>query len=136
MSMTDAERIQALVQGYLSAYTAHDAEGCAALYNEDAVLLSPWEAPVHGPEAIARTHEAWFAEGETNKMFEIADLVVGSDLAVCLLHFRANVPGADGRLDTVEGTSLNTLRRQPDGGWRMLHTSLNMLNEPARETGG
>jgi uncharacterized protein (TIGR02246 family) len=128
--MTDEEQTQRLVDQYLAAYTAHDAAGCAALYDEAGVILSPWEPPVHGPERIARTHETWFAEGETDKTMEISDLVVSGDIAVCLLHFAANMP--DG--SKAEGTSLNSLKRQPDGGWKLLHTSLNMLD--AATSGG
>lgn len=129
--MTDEERIQELVARYLAAYAAQDAAGCAALYDEVGVILSPWAPPVHGPARIARTHETWFADGETNKTMEIADLVVSGDIAVCLLHFAADMPGGD----RVEGTSLNSLKRQADGGWKFLHTSLNMLGA-AEETGG
>lgn len=134
--MTDAQQIQALVERYLSAYTAQDAAGCADIYDENAVLLSPWTPPAHGPAAIARIHQDWFAEGETNKMLEIADLVVAGDLAICLLHFRSDVPGQDGAWHKAEGTSLNSLRRRPAVGWKMLHTSLNMLQDPGRETQG
>lgn len=122
--MTDEEQIQAVIDRYLSAYNAHDAEGCAALYDDLAVLLSPWAPPVHGPARIARTHEAWFGDGETGKTMEIMDLVVSGHIAVCVLHFAADMPGGG----KAEGTSLNTLRRQEDGGWKFLHTSLNMLD--------
>lgn len=128
--MTDEERIQTLVDRYHAAYAARDATGCAALYDEAGVILSPWEPPIHGPARIARTHENWFAEGETNKTMEIADLVVSGDIAVCVLHFAADLPGGE----KAEGTSLNSLTRQPDGEWKFLHTSLNML-DAAGETG-
>ncbi len=89
---------------------------------------------MHGPAAIAQTHEAWFVERETNKTFEIADLVAGDKIAVCLLHFSADVPDPDGNRRKAEGTSLNTLIRQRDGGWKLLHTSLNMLDDASMET--
>ena len=125
MIRDDTGRIRALVEAYASAYEAHDARVCADIFTGDALVVSPWGPPTRGTEAIAATHLDWFAEGERNKEMTVEDLVIDGDLAFCLLRFAADVPA--GRSN---GVSLNSLRRQSDGGWRISHCCLCELDGP------
>jgi len=131
--MDDSTAIRDVIARYLTAYESHDSTGCGAVYTKDAILLSPWGPPLFGPDAIAAAHVDWFKEGETNKVMTIVDLIVDSESASCLLHYEADVPGDNGTTEKVFGASLNTLRRKPDGIWKIHHTSLNELED--RPTG-
>ncbi len=122
----DAGQIRALIARYLDAYEARDAAGCAAAYSDDACILSPWGPPVSGHKAIAAAHRDWFEEGETDKVMEITDLRIDAALAVCLVRYAADIP-ADQGTTRVFGASLNVLCRQPEGGWKISHTSLTEL---------
>lgn len=133
--MDDSSLIRAEIDRYFAAYEAHDARGCASVYTPDAVALSPWGPPARGREAIAAPHSEWFEAGERNKTNAIDDLLVDGDLAVCLLRYSADVPAADGGTEKVFGISLNSLKRQPDGSWKIRHTSLNELVPHETEKG-
>ena len=122
--MDDKTRIAALVDGYLAAYQEHDETGCAAFYTQGALVLSPWGAPLRGREAIARAHRDWFLEIERNKVMTIEDLRIDGDLAVCLLRYKAETDNGP-----ALGASLNILGRQPDGSWKIQHTSLHELED-------
>lgn len=124
----DGAQIHDLIARYLAAYEARDAAGCAAVYTEDARVLSPWGPPVKGRAAIATVHEDWFKEGDSNKAMTIRDLEIDGDLAICLVTYRADIPADDGPT-RVFGASLNALCRQPADGWKISHTSLNDLDD-------
>jgi len=126
---SDADLIRDVIARYLAAYEAHDAEGCAAVYAGNGLVLSPWGPPVRGPKAIAKAHLAWFKEGETGKRMTIDDLMVDGDTGFCLLRYSADVPEKSGAVSKVFGASLNTLQRQPDNSWKIRHTSLNELED-------
>jgi uncharacterized protein (TIGR02246 family) len=126
--MDDQTAIRAVIERYLAAYDAKDSRGCAEVYADDAILLSPWSVPLIGRDAIAEGHLDLFAEGETNKSMTIRDLIVDRDTAVCLIGYAADIPGEGSRPAKVFGASLNSLRRQPDGAWKIRHTSLHELD--------
>lgn len=128
MSETSKTAIQTLWTRYFDAYEGHDAKGCAAVYAEDAWVVSPWGPPAKGRDAIEKTHLAWFEDVERNKTAEVVDLHVTGSSAVCLLRYEADLP--DGT--RVAGTSLNVLRENTPGDWLVTHSSLNDLdtNDP------
>ncbi|WP_306044956.1 SgcJ/EcaC family oxidoreductase [Nioella sp. MMSF_3534] len=121
--------LQEVLDSYLQAYTAHDAAGCAAAYTRDGQIFSPYGPPVTGTAAIVATHEAWFSEGETDKKMTILEARVDGDIAFCSLIYSAHVPVEGGNTERVFGSSLNTFLRQPDGHWKIRHTSLNELED-------
>ena len=127
--MNDLDRIRQVIADYLRAYEGRDATGCAAVYASDALVVSPWGSPVRGTGPIAAAHTGWFGENETNKIMTIEDLEISGDLAMCLVRYAADVPGDNGQQAKTFGCSLNTLRRQPDGNWKICHTSLNELED-------
>lgn len=123
---------QALIDRYLAGYESHDARACASQYAQDGKVFSPWSAPVSGTEAIEALHEEWFLDGESDKVMTVFDARANGDIGYCLVRYAANVPGNPGGLERIFGSSLNTLTRQPDGHWKIQHTSINELdNEEA-----
>ena len=101
--------IQSLLDAYGAAYAAHDAERCAGFYAEDGEI---------------HMHADWFTQREENKTLVIDKVGASGDLAYCTLTYSADIPqdGAPPMRDA--GSSLNTLRRQPDGSLRMHITAL------------
>ena len=62
-----------LVDAYLVAYRAQDADGCARTFTEDGALFSPYGPPARGRAAIAATHMEWFTEVEEGKRLEVLE---------------------------------------------------------------
>jgi ketosteroid isomerase-like protein len=57
---SDNER---LIRELFAAFNRHDVEGLAALYSQDAYLMSSdFQAPRHGPEGVRQTYSALFAQ--------------------------------------------------------------------------
>lgn len=113
---------QRLIDRYLAAYAAQDADGCAALYTEEAVVLSSFGPPAIGRAEIAAAHRTWFEEGETNKTMTVLRAGIAGDLGHCLVAFSADMPGETGP-ERFHGASLNILTRSA-GGWRLSQTGL------------
>jgi uncharacterized protein (TIGR02246 family) len=114
----------AMMAGYVTAYSACDSAGCAAIYAEDAVIYSAFGPPVRGRAAIAAAHEDWFTSGEENKRIEIIDCAAAGNLAFCLIAYSADVPQNDGSVHYDSGTNLCTLVPEA-GGWRIRYSSMN-----------
>ena len=114
----DRAGIAALLARYVAAYRAGDADGCAAVYTEDATLVSPFGPPAVGRAAIAAVHRDWTAEETAGKTLDIVEFGTDGDHAWCFARFAEDHA-------TGEGVSLNVLVRQPDGGWLIRACSLN-----------
>ena len=113
---------QKLLDRYLACYRAGDAEGCAAVFTEDAQMFSPFGPPALGRAAIASQHVDWVREGAEDKQVTVLDAGANGDLGWCLASFSEGATGA--------GVSLNVLRRQSDGAWRIARSSLNATDAP------
>ena len=116
--MTLAETFQTLFDRYVAACRSGDPEGCAALFTDDAEVVSPYGPTARGRAAIAATHRDWVGGGVAGK--EVCVLACGSDgdLAWCLAAYREGE-------SIGQGSSLNVLERQPDGSWLIRVSSLN-----------
>lgn len=130
----DETAIRAQMGIYLKAYEKHDAADCAAIYAENALVLTPWGPPAKSRSAIEETHREWFEEGETNKSLTITDLRVNGDLATCLMGFSADVPADGGGTEPSHGSSLSALARNTDGIWLIQQQMLLGLDTPLTET--
>ena len=71
------DQLNRLIDGYLTAYAACDAQGCAAIFTADGALYSPYGPPAHGHAEIAATHVKWFAENEEDKTIEVTEYSQG-----------------------------------------------------------
>jgi len=116
----DATRVREIALGIISADNARDLSRVLAFYADDAVLLPPNEAPVHGKAAIEPRYEALFAEFDPDIAGEIAELHVTNDLAIVRGFNRGRLKprtGGDARL--LNDVYLMILRRASDGSWRI-----------------
>jgi uncharacterized protein (TIGR02246 family) len=105
--------IEAAVRRYVAASNEGDADALTDLYTDDAVLLPPDHAPVHGRRAIG---EFWHQ---------------GTDSGLAVTTLRVEVEGSLGYLvgeynlpETSEepadsGKYVMCLRRQRDGTWKL-----------------
>jgi ketosteroid isomerase-like protein len=104
-------QLNGLIDGYLTAYAACDAQGCAAIFTADGALYSPYGPPAHGHAEIAATHVEWFAENEEDKTIEVTEYTRDQTTGHCLLRWSARVPddAAAGGYHTASGHSLGIL---------------------------
>lgn len=127
--MTARALFQPVLDRYLSAYAAHDSAACASLYTRDGRIFSPYGPPVTGSAAIQAAHESWFEEGETNKTMTILEAHADGEAGFCALLYAADIVTPDGETVRIFGSGINTFLRQPDGSWKIRHTSLNDLED-------
>jgi ketosteroid isomerase-like protein len=99
------------------AYRVGDAQGCAAFFTQDAILLSPYAVPTTGQDAIADLHRVWVGDGGNSKTLEVVDCGHSGDLGWCLVAYHEG--GVTG-----SGKSLNIVTRRSDGEWLISHCVL------------
>ena len=105
--------IEAAVRRYVAASNEGDAKALSDLYTDDAVLLPPDHAPVHGREAIG---EFWRQGTDTG--LEVRTLRVEVDGNVGYLVGQYRLPEtAEEPADS--GKYVMCLRRQRDGSWKL-----------------
>jgi uncharacterized protein (TIGR02246 family) len=126
------QAIEAAVSRYVAASNQGDAEALTSLYTEDAVLLPPDHAPVHGRDAIG---EFWRQGTDTG--LEVRTLRVEVDGSIGYLVGQYNLPStAEEPADS--GKYVMCLRRQRDGSWKLSADIWNSSaeEEPEEETPG
>ena len=116
--MPDRNELQKTFEMYVAAYRMGDAQGCAAVFLPDAVMMSPYGPTATGRDEIAAQHADWVGEGSEGKRLEIVAHGGARDVAWALAAF------SEGEA-TGEGTSLCVFERQPDGRWLIRMCSLN-----------
>lgn len=117
--------LERVLRDYETAWQARDAAALAALFTEDGWVLSGGRPPVHGRAAIEERYAG-----------------SGGPLALRSLHWEQNgdlaviIGGyAPARDEPDEGKFTLTLRRSPDGVWRIL-SDMDNGNAPRRPPGG
>ena len=128
--MTIQTEMQALMDAWRRAYGAGDIDGALAFYSDDAAIYSPYGPAAAGQEALRATHVAWLATGETNKKLTLLSAGGDGDLAYCVMAYSGDYPQDDGTMLRESGTSVNVAKRQPDGTWKLLVSSLNSDTPP------
>ena len=111
----EADAIARVASAWLEAAARKDADGIAALYTPDALLLGPNRPAVSGRDGI----RAWFAAlpDFARMATTLAEVEGRGDLAVARSTFAMTL-ALPGRPPIEErGKILQVLRRQPDGSW-------------------
>jgi ketosteroid isomerase-like protein len=100
---------------YNEAFNRGDAEGCAAFFTEDVVLLPPDQPMTRGIKAFLDTYKSRMGKSSggthTNKLVEYG---VEGDMAYQIGTYAisdANPP--------EQGKFVNILKRQADGSWKV-----------------
>ena len=132
--MDPLSTFQAVIDRYLAAYEAEDAEGCAAFQAEDGEIVSPFGPPAQGRPEIAALHRDGFAEGVTDKVMTVIRAGIDGALGYYLVRYAAEVPGVAGIPEQSRGLTLNVMQRRSDGHWTIKPTSLNEQMEQVMES--
>lgn len=111
------QAIQAREDHWSAAFNAHDENGLAAIYGEDAVLLPPGSLPVKGRAEIGKTLASLFPQIEDLKL--VADEVrpLGPDHAVEIGHSEYQAVGKDGKLSPTTANYVVVWHKANDGVW-------------------
>ena len=122
--------MQELMARWVHCFSSGDIEGAAALFCDDGAIYSPYGPAAIGRDAVRATHEAWSAAGEMNKTITVIRSEARGGLAYCLAAYSGDYPQDDGTLLNECGTSLNIAKRQDNGTWKFLISSLNSDKPP------
>ena len=111
---------------FLERANAGDVNGVVALYEPDAVLVSPGGQPITGTQALRQAYTQLFAgnpkfEGETQ------GAIHNGDLALTSTQFTTSSVGPGGKLLTMKSATTEVARRQPDGTWLWVIDQPNVL---------
>ena len=98
-----------------------DLEAAVNLYEPDAVFIVPPGKRITGQDAIREVLESMTTGQSTGKLESVAS-VTSSDgtLAFTRSSGTSTNPGPDGKLTTTHFHSVEVLRKQPDGSWRIV----------------
>lgn len=117
--MTDREAVADIEDRIRAAYDAGDADGVAAQYTEDALLMSPGKPATEGRQAIADSLRPFFAAFRGELAQEIEEIEVLGDQAYMRGRIRIKVTAKRGRAKAeLHGKYIAIARRCPDGVWR------------------
>ena len=105
--------IEAAVDRYVAASNEGNADALTELYTEDAVLLPPDHAPIHGRDAIG---EFW-RQG-TDSGLAVRTLRVEVEGSLGYLVGQYNLPSTEDE-PADSGKYVMCLRRQRDGSWKL-----------------
>lgn len=122
--------IEAAVQRYVEASNRGDAEGLAALYADDAVLLPPDHEPVRGRSAIGD-----FWRQGTDEGLEVTTLSLEVDGNLGYLVGRYRLPATDEE-PADSGKYVMCLKRQRDGAWKLTADIWNRSGEEEEDGPG
>ena len=121
-SADDVRRIEQISAARAQAFNNSDAEGIAAHFAEDAVLMAPDRPAATGRAAVVAYYQSIFDEYEpalTSRYEHVAvdgDLAYGRGIAEVTL-----TPNEGGEPVTSTSKYINILERQADGTWKTTH---------------
>ena len=134
----DDVEVRRVVDGIIAADNAGDLDALMNYYADDAVLLPPSERPVRGVVAIRDRYERMFAESRLELRAFSRETRVAGDWAID----RGTITGRvfrklEGDEELEEETPIRTvndkyvmmLRRESDGGWRIVWLIWNSSEE-------
>jgi uncharacterized protein (TIGR02246 family) len=105
---------------YVDAVRRRDVDAATALYAPDAVLHAPRQRPIDGRDAIRARFAAWLPSAALQDAQVTTERVLGGDDDVVATG-RYTYAVRDGRRARSDrGTWLLAMRRQADGGWRIV----------------
>lgn len=103
---------------YTAAVNAGDLDALCALYTDDAVFVTGLgQEGVNGIAAIREVLGRYLATRPVME-FEHAYVVLNGDTALARGRWTLTTAGPDGEPSVIAGSSIEILRRQPDGSWR------------------
>ena len=129
----DRARITAIEDRIRAAFAAGNAEGVAAEYTEDALLLPQGAPAVSGRAAIADLYRTVFKDYRCELKTEIEEVEIAGDWAFVRGRLQSTVtPKAGGDPMVSRGKYLAIVRRGPGGVWRFARDIYNMDHPPGQ----
>lgn len=117
--MIDREAVAAIEDRIRAAYAIGDADGVAAQYTEDAILMNPGTPAVVGRRAIAENFRPFFAAFRGELAQEIEEVEVFGDQAWMRGKIHIEVTAKQGSAKAeLHGKYIAIAQRCPDGVWR------------------
>jgi uncharacterized protein (TIGR02246 family) len=101
---------------FVNALNAGDLDALIALYEPQAALMPSPGKLVNGTAAI-REALAGFLAAKPSMSLSARTLAQAGDTALVSATWQLALTGSDGKPATMSGTSVEVLRRQPDGRW-------------------
>lgn len=115
MDQTNAEDFHRI---FAEAFNSGSPDPLVALYEADASLVPQPGQVASGHQAIREALAQFQAVGEMSA--ETRYCVQVGDLALASASWQIEGKGPDGEPTSVEGTSADLLKRQPDGRWLLV----------------
>jgi len=98
-----------------------DTVGMYAAYADDAVMMMPGTAPLHGRAEMTKSLNAMMAQMTLkDPKFHIEDVLVGGDLAVETGTYEWTVQPKKGKAMPDKGSYVTVWQRQADGSWKII----------------
>lgn len=115
----DQQDVLAVVERMTAAFHKGDIDGVMASYEDTATIVFEPGNPVSDPAVLREMFLGMFT---MNPRFDYSghEVVVAGDLAVHFTPWSMKGTSADGAEIKQSGLSVAVLRRQSDGGWRMV----------------
>lgn len=115
--------IEKLHQADVAATLARDIDGLTELWDDDAVLLQPGQAPIVGRAAFHELVKQNFAKSPSAKVLkytpDIRDVQVADGVAYEWGYFDSTFKPAEGAPSvTLRARFVRVLRQQVDGSWK------------------
>lgn len=118
----DKRAVEEVIKGIIAADNAGRIEEVISHYAPDAVLISPSGPDILGRSRIREHYAGLFEQNTLAISNEILDTVVSRDWAISR---GVNRVTATSKLDGTKATAISkylmTLRRGPDGDWKIVH---------------
>lgn len=114
----DEQAIREVFETWNRAAMAGDIDQLLPLMSEDAVFLTPGNAPMKGRDAFAAAFQANVPKIGLESKGEMEEIVVVGDVAYCRAHLvvtKTHLEG--GPPKRLKGYTLTVFRKQPDGRW-------------------
>lgn len=128
--MDENERVRQIDERIMAAFAAGDADGVAAQYTEDALLIPPDFPTLEGRQAIAEHYRGVLKEYTVRLRAQADEVEVAGDWAWLRGRFEHVTESREGS-ERLSGTGryLAVARRGADGVWRMHRDAI--ANDPA-----
>ena len=110
--------IEAGRAAFVTAMRAGDARAAATIYADDAMLLPPAAAVVHGRSAIERFWRIGLDAGITDVQLDVLELTQEGNVVVEIGAYSLRLISERGAIVEDRGKYLTVHRAQTDGTWR------------------
>ncbi len=122
--------IDRLNREYCRAYNAGELDKVLDFFADDAITLSPDQAPVRGREALRRYYEEGFRrEKNRNLVLTSIRAEISDGTLYDAGQWNQHLPTAEGRMQLFTGYYLSVYRKS-GGKWKVVANTFNLLQPP------